>query len=49
VRVAVPLAAPGATLYAVLASAACWSAGFGWYAIMYWPVLTRARIDGKPG
>jgi uncharacterized protein involved in response to NO len=33
----------------VLVSAACWSAGFGWYAVTYWPVLTRARVDGKPG
>jgi uncharacterized protein involved in response to NO len=26
-----------------------WSAAFGLYAIRYWPVLTRARLDGKPG
>jgi uncharacterized protein involved in response to NO len=49
VRVFVPLLAPEATLAAVLVSAACWSAGFGWYAVTYWPVLTRARVDGKPG
>ena len=30
-------------------SAALWSAGFGLYAVRYWPVLTRPRLDGKPG
>ncbi|HEX5687522.1 MAG TPA: NnrS family protein [Ideonella sp.] len=49
VRVFVPLLAPEAALAAVLVSAACWSAGFGWYAVTYWPVLTRARVDGKRG
>ena len=48
-RVAVPLAAPAATLHAVLGSAALGSAGFGLYALRYWPVLTRARVDGKAG
>jgi uncharacterized protein involved in response to NO len=49
VRVFVPLADPGATLPAVLLSAALWSAGFALYALRYWPVLTRARVDGRPG
>jgi uncharacterized protein involved in response to NO len=49
VRVLVPLAVPAFTLHAVLCSAALWSAGFGLYAVRYWPVLTRARLDGKPG
>ncbi|MDP9141210.1 MAG: NnrS family protein, partial [Pseudomonadota bacterium] len=48
-RVAVPLFAPAAGLHAVLGSAAFWSAGFGLYALRYWPVLMRQRIDGKPG
>ena len=26
-----------------------WAAAMGLYAISYWPVLTRARLDGKPG
>ena len=37
------------TVGAVLASAALWSAGFGLYALRYWPVLTRPRLDGRPG
>lgn len=48
-RVVVPLFAPALGLHAVLGSAALWSAGFGLYAVRYWPVLTRPRIDGKPG
>jgi len=49
VRVLLPLIAPAATVHAVLFSAALWSAGFGLYAVRYWPVLTRPRLDGKPG
>jgi uncharacterized protein involved in response to NO len=49
VRVFVPLLLPQATLGAVLLSSLLWSAGFGLYAVRYWPVLTRARLDGKPG
>ncbi|CAD5369691.1 NnrS protein involved in response to NO [Rubrivivax sp. A210] len=49
VRVALPLLAPLTTLLAVQASAALWSAGFGVYALRYWSVLTRPRLDGKPG
>jgi uncharacterized protein involved in response to NO len=49
VRVGLPLVAPAQTLPAVLASAALWSAGFGLYALRYWPVLSRPRLDGKPG
>jgi uncharacterized protein involved in response to NO len=49
VRVAVPLAAPGQTVHAVLGSAFLWSAGFGLYALRYWPILSQPRIDGRPG
>jgi len=49
VRVFLPLVAPAVTVGAVLVSAALWSAGFGLYAVTYWPVLTRPRLDGKPG
>ena len=48
-RVLLPLAAPALTVHAVLCSAALWSIGFGLYAVHYWPILTRARADGKPG
>ena len=49
VRVFVPLAAPAWTVHAILCSAALWSGCFGLYAVRYWPVLTRPRLDGKPG
>jgi len=40
---------PGAYSITVMAAAICWSSAFALYSIRYWPVLTRARIDGKPG
>jgi uncharacterized protein involved in response to NO len=49
VRVVVPLLAPSQTIHSVLASAVLWSGAFALYAVCYWPVLTRARLDGKPG
>jgi uncharacterized protein involved in response to NO len=49
VRVLVPLAVPAWTLDAVLISGVLWAAGFGLYAIRYWKVLTRPRLDGKAG
>ncbi len=48
VRVLIPWVAPEQTINAVLGSAALWSAGFGLYALTYWTVLTRPRVDGKP-
>ncbi|HUG21923.1 NnrS family protein [Piscinibacter sp.] len=49
VRVGVPLVQPTWWMHAVVASASLWSAGFALYALGYWPVLTRPRLDGKPG
>lgn len=49
VRVVLPLAAPAHSVHATLASSALWSLGFGLYAVRYWPVLSRARLDGRPG
>jgi len=49
VRVGVPLLQPAWTVPAALASAALWSVGFGLYAVRYWPVLSRPRVDGRPG
>jgi len=40
---------PGAYLATVVASALCWSTAFGIYAVRYWPVLSRPRLDGRPG
>ena len=49
VRVLVPLAIPVAYFWAVVASGVMWSLAFALYFVRYWPILTRPRIDGKPG
>ncbi|MEO7393187.1 MAG: NnrS family protein [Ramlibacter sp.] len=49
VRVVAPWVWPAWTQQAVVCSAALWSSGFALYAVRYWPVLTRPRLDGKPG
>lgn len=48
-RVVVPLALPSAYGVAIVASAVCWSLAFILYLVVYWPLLSRARVDGKPG
>ena len=40
---------PDAYRATVVASGICWSAAFALYAVRYWPVLSRPRLDGKPG
>ena len=40
---------PAPYLASVQLSALLWSAAFALYAARYWPVLTRPRLDGKPG
>ena len=49
VRVFAGIASPGLHMVSVQASALLWAAAFGLYAVRYWPVLTRPRLDGKPG
>lgn len=34
---------------AMAAGGLLWCAAFALYAVRYWPVLTQARVDGKPG
>ena len=48
-RVFVPMAVPEWTVPAVVVSAVLWSGGFAVYAVRYWPVLSRRRLDGQPG
>ena len=48
-RVVVPVVWPDTMVESLQVSAVLWSAGFGLYAVRYWPFLTRARLDGKPG
>ena len=49
VRVLGPVVAPTAYLASVVASGVLWSAAFALYFFRYWPILTRPRLDGKPG
>lgn len=49
VRVLAGAVWPQAFNGALLAAAALWSAGMGLFAWRYWPVLSRARLDGRPG
>jgi len=49
VRVFGGIAAPELYLISVQLSTLMWTAAFGLYALRYWPVLTRPRLDGKPG
>lgn len=48
-RVFVPLVVPASYGEAIVASGCLWSAAYAVYAVRYWPVLTRPRLDGKPG
>jgi uncharacterized protein involved in response to NO len=48
VRVIAPLlTSPSSSLYVV--SAACWIFGYLAFVIIYWPILTKPRADGRPG
>ena len=40
---------PDAYASTIVGSGICWSLAFAICAIRYWPVLSRARLDGKPG
>ena len=47
-RVAEPvLAAPSVVILS--ASALIWAGGFAIFTVLYWPVLTRPRVGGRPG
>jgi uncharacterized protein involved in response to NO len=49
VRVFGGLASPGLYVASIQLSGLLWAAAFGLFAVRYWPVLTRPRLDGKPG
>ena len=49
VRVFGPLLAPGEYLASIAVSGVLWSAAFALYFVRYWPILTRPRLDGRPG
>lgn len=49
IRVVGGMVLPNGYLWTVVASGICWSMAFAVYAVRYWPILSRARIDGRPG
>ncbi len=49
VRVFGAMAFPAGYLPSLQISGLLWAAAFGIYAVRYWPILTRPRLDGKPG
>lgn len=49
VRVFLPVAAPELHATAVLVSGVLWAIAFGLFTFVFWPILTRPRLDGKPG
>lgn len=48
VRVFGSMISPGLYLPSIQISGALWAVAFGLYAVRYWPVLTRPRLDGRP-
>jgi uncharacterized protein involved in response to NO len=48
-RVILPLALPSLNLYAIVGSGLLWSLAFAVFTFTYWPILSRPRLDGKPG
>ena len=36
-------------LHAIIGSGLLWSLAFGVFTVSYWPILSRPRLDGKPG
>ena len=48
-RIVPALVWPGAPLIALGLSSACWSAAFLIFVMRYAPILTRPRVDGRPG
>jgi len=49
IRVFGGITSPSLYIPSVELSAVLWSAAFSLFAVRYWPVLTRPRLDGKPG
>ena len=49
VRVAIPIAAPESYLQGLIVSGLLWTMAFALFVIEFFPILTRPRVDGKPG
>lgn len=49
IRVLAPVVTPDHYLVGLLASALAWTGAFGLFTLVYFPILSRPRIDGAPG
>ncbi len=49
IRVIIPVVASNYYILAMVLSALLWSIAFLLFTLVYYPILIRARIDGKPG
>lgn len=49
VRVCGALLAPEFYRHTVIASGTLWALAFAVFLVAYWPILTRPRVDGRPG
>jgi uncharacterized protein involved in response to NO len=49
IRVFGGIASPRLYMISIELSGLLWAVAFGLYAVRFWPVLTRPRLDGKPG
>lgn len=49
IRVVGGLVLADAYVATLVGSGFCWSLAFAIYTVRYWPVLSRPRLDGKPG
>lgn len=49
IRSLLPMVSPALNSQAYHSSALAWIVAFGIYCWVYWPILTKPRIDGRPG
>lgn len=48
-RVLVPAIVPGLTWHATVLAGILWTIAFALFTVTYWPILSRPRVDGRPG
>ena len=49
VRVLLPLLVPAVYVASVAVSAALWGVAFAIFCVVFYPILSRPRLDGQPG
>ncbi len=48
-RVFPPIFWPSSYTFSIATGGLCWIVAYGIYTAVFWPILTRPRIDGRPG